>query len=119
MNPNHPRFPDHERIRTALDRHVTELLLGHACDGWTTPALEAVAVADPYRRSEGPQCQLRLFDMEGEIDVALDESELKPLFEQFHDICAAGGEDWIRCLVTMLIAPDRKSFRLQWNFKYS
>lgn len=117
MNPNHPSFTDRERIRARLDRPLTELLLERARSGWTTPALEAVAGA--FRRIDGPQCQLRLFDMEGEIDVPMNESELRPLFDEFQGVCAAGGDDWSRCLVTMLIAPDRKSFQVQWNFKYS
>lgn len=116
MNPNHPQYPERERISKCLDRRISDLFLKRLKTGWDIPALKALADSDNI--SAPLVFKIRLFDMKGDGEETNLPADILQLLEDFHAVCCKMDERWKQLVITMNIASDRKSFRLQWDYSY-
>ena len=113
--------PSFERIlrQEALRKEVTDQFMRcvrNIQPVWDMPALEALADHTEY--APPSPISVRIFDMTGEAEVRDPSPALLKALEEYQSFCASSGSDWCRCLITLILSPDRKTGQFQWNYSY-
>jgi hypothetical protein len=102
--------------RKPLEDNLVRLFCQFGPNGWKLPALELKAERDRGRQTVA--LTARAFDLSSDAEVTGAPQPLMDAAASYHHLCASFGEDWKRCLLTMVVDDDGKVTLIQWNFNY-